>query len=308
MRFMRRFCLKSLINIARMLFAAVFFPLNAHAQSKDGAGNAVALPTAAQRIVTLAPHATELVFAAGAGSKVVAVSEYSDYPAAAQALPKVASAGTVDIERVVALRPDLVVSWASGVAPSAHAQLRKLGIAVFESEPRTLAALADEIETLAQLAGTRAAAQLQIDALRQRIAQLSERGRAPRTPPVRVFHQIWERPLMTVNGQHIMSDAIKTCGGENIFGTAPALTPTVSAEAVIGRDPQLISTGVAANESKNTDPLAQWRGMRALSATRNQAFLVLNADKFSRASPRMLDEVARLCDAIDAVRTKSGPQ
>jgi iron complex transport system substrate-binding protein len=276
------------------------------AQVKDGRGQPVALKTAAQRIVTLSPHAAELVFAAGAGSKLLGVSDYSDYPLAAKALPKVASAGTVDIERVLAMKPDLVVSWASGVSPAAHAQLRKLGIALFESEPPTLHAIADEIASLATLAGTLPAAQTSIDALRAEIIRMQRqtKAKAGGAPPVRVFHQIWERPLMTVNGQHIMSDAITLCGGANIFAQVAALTPTVTLESVIQRDPQLISAGASAAETKSSDPLAQWRGLPGLSAAKNQAFLMLDADKFSRATPRMMEEVARLCAAIDQVRTK----
>ncbi|MGL4574289.1 MAG: cobalamin-binding protein [Burkholderiaceae bacterium] len=275
------------------------------AQVKDGIGQTVALKGVAQRIVTLSPHATELVFAAGAGSKLVGVSEYSDYPAAAKTLPKVAAAGTVDIERVLAMKPDLVVSWASGVSPAARAQLRKLGIALFESEPRTLRAIADEITALATLAGTLPAAQSGIDALRAEITRMQQQtaAKARGAAPVRVFHQIWERPLMTVNGQHIMSDAVTLCGGVNIFAQVAALTPTVTLESVIQRDPQLISAGASAAETKSSDPLAQWRGLPGLSAAKNQAFLILDADKFSRATPRMMEEVARLCAAIDQART-----
>jgi iron complex transport system substrate-binding protein len=304
MRFFKHFCFKKLMDIAYVFLLAVFFHGAALAQVRDGAGHALLLVNPAQRIVTLSPHATELVFAAGAGSKLVGVAEYSDYPEAAKKIPRVAAAGTVDIERIVALKPDLIVSWSSGVAPAAHAQIRKLGIAVFESEPRTLNSVADEIAALAQLASTGAAVQDSVSTLRARIATLAQRARAANQPRVRVFHQIWERPLMTINGQHIMSDAITQCGGENIFNAAPALTPTVSIEAVIARDPQLISTGVAAGETKNSDPLAQWRRVPTLSATRNNALLILNADKFSRASPRMLDEVERLCQAIEALRGK----
>lgn len=276
------------------------------AQIKDGIGQTVALKSAAKRIVTLSPHATELVFAAGAGSKLVGVSEYSDYPAAAKALPKVAAAGTVDIERVLAMKPDLVVSWASGVSPAAHAQLRKLGIALFESEPRTLRAIADEIASIAALAGTLPAAQAGIDALRTEIASMQQRvaTRASSAPPVRVFHQIWERPLMTVNGQHIMSDAIKLCGGVNVFDKVATLTPTVTLESVVKHDPQLISAGASSAETKSADPLAQWRSMPGLSAAKHQAFLILDADKFSRATPRMMQEVARMCTAIEQVRAK----
>jgi iron complex transport system substrate-binding protein len=307
MRFFRHFCRKTRMDIACTAFAFLLCAAPGIAQVKDGAGQKIVLKATALRIVTLSPHATELVYAAGAGSKLVGVSDYSDYPAAAKALPKVAAASTVDIERVLALKPDLIVSWASGVSPAAHAQLRKLDIALFESEPRTLRAIADEIASIAALAGTLPAAQAVIDALRAEIARTQQQAaaKAGSAPPVRVFHQIWERPLMTVNGQHIMSDAIKLCGGANVFADVSTLTPTVTLESVIQRDPQLISAGASAAETKSSDPLAQWRAMPGLSAAKNQAFLILDADKFSRASPRMMQEVTRLCAAIEQVRMRA---
>jgi iron complex transport system substrate-binding protein len=301
MRLFRHFSLNKRMNTALITFIVGLFPAVVLAQMQDGAGHRITLATPAQRIVTLAPHATELTFFAGAQNKLVGVAQYSDFPAQAANLPKVAAAGTVDIERIIALKPDLVVSWASGVPPAAHAQLRALGIAVFESEPRTLAAIADEIDALAQLTGTAAAAKEHSTALRTRLARLQQAATAAqssgRGAPVQVFHQIWERPLMTINGQHIMSDAIRICGGQNIFSPLTALTATVSTEAVIARNPQLISTGVAAQE-KPGDPLAQWRTMPGLRAAQNKAFLLLDANKFSRATPRMLDEVEKLCAAI----------
>jgi iron complex transport system substrate-binding protein len=304
MWFLRHFCFKTRVDIALLLITALSVATAANAQVRDGMGQAVTLARPAQRIVTLSPHATELVFAAGAGAQVVGVSDYSDYPPQAVALPKVASAGTVDIERVLALKPDLIVSWASGVSPAAHAQLRKLGIAVFESEPRTLNAIADEVAAIAQLAGTSSTAQPGVAALRAQIVRLRENAaqNARGKPPVRVFHQIWERPLMTVNGQHIMSDAITLCGGVNVFAAVKTLTPTVTFESVVALDPQVISTGSAEVADKRADPLAQWRAMPGLAATKHKGFAVLDSNKFARATPRMLEEVARLCAVIGAAQ------
>src|SRR3990170_7111763 len=181
----------------------------------DSDGRRVQLDGPAQRIVSLAPHVTEQLFAAGAGSKIVGASEYSDYPEEAKNLPRVASSGTVNLEMVLALKPDLVVAWRLEATAAALRRLESLGVPVFYSEPRSLAQIPEAIEALGELAGTLATAKPLAGTLREELARLDAEYGARRR--ITVFYQISERPLMTIGGGQFVSDAIHLCGGRNIF-------------------------------------------------------------------------------------------
>src|SRR5688572_28830099 len=201
----------------------------------DSEGRRISLERPAQRIVSLAPHATERLFAAGAGAKLVAVSEYSDYPEAATRLPRVAGSGSVDLEKVLALKPDLVVAWRLEATAASLARLEALGLAVFYSEPRRLAQIPDGIEALGELSGTGATARRLAASLREELKRLESDYRSRR--PVTVFYQISERPLMTLGGRQFVSDAIELCGGRNVFADSALMAPQVNIESVLAADP-----------------------------------------------------------------------
>ncbi len=269
-------------------------PVLAEVSALDDSGRRISLPSPATRIVSLAPHLTELLFAAGAGAKVVGVSEHSDYPPAAAGLPSVGSSQRIDIERVLALRPDLVVGWQSGNNAAQLERFRKLGLPVFTSEPRQLEAVAATLERLGTLADTvqgRAAAasfRLDLQRLRERYAQRR---------PVSVFYQIWPSPLMTLNDAHIVSEAIRLCGGVNVFGGLRPLAPTVSREAVISADPELI---IASDEPAQA--LDGWQSFGQMRAVRDRRLVRVDGSLMNRAGPRMLEATRILCAQIDEVR------
>jgi len=263
---------------------------------QDDAQHSVSLPQPARRIVSLAPHATELLFAAGAGPYVVGVSDYSDYPPAAARLPAVGSSSALDIERIASLKPDLVVAWSSGNSASQLAKLRALGIPVFESEPRQLETIASSLQRLGQLAGVQDSGTAAAKAFNARLAQLA--ASYQRRPPVRVFYQIWQQPLMTLNGSHMVSSVIHLCGGENIFGQLPQLAPTVSTEAVLSANPEVIF----AADGGNT-PDSGWRRFPKLAAVAGDNLFTLTPNWMSRPGPRILDGAAELCQKLDLARS-----
>ncbi|NNG12071.1 MAG: cobalamin-binding protein, partial [Halobacteria archaeon] len=207
----------------------------------DDAGSRLVFEQPAQRIVSLAPHITELLFAAGAGEAVVGVSEYSDYPAAAAGLPRISGGNGLDLEAIVGLQPDLVIAWQSGNPPHQVRRLQQLGLQVFVSEPRRLEDVVTSLERFGRLAGSPARAHEQANVFRQRHAALIQRY--ARRATVSVFYSIWQRPLMTVNGEHLISDIIRLCGGRNVFAALPGLAPQISVEAVLVADPQVIIAG-----------------------------------------------------------------
>ncbi len=284
-----------------MLMIAVLFttPLaQAAVSAVDDSGREVRLDQPARRIVSLAPHVTELLFSAGAGDRIAGVVEYSDYPPAAKKLPRVGAYNAVDMERILALRPDLVVAWASGNPAALIEQLRGLGLTVFLSEPRELEDVASNLERLGRLAGTRATAQAAAGAFRRRLQALRARygGRAP----VSVFYQIWHRPLMTVNGEHLISKVIRLCGGRNVFADLPALVPKPGMEAVLAADPQAIVAGV--REPGDDSWQADWRRWPQLRAVREGHLISVPADLLQRHTLRILDGAEQLCKALDEVR------
>ena len=263
----------------------------------DDTGRRVSLPAPAQRVAALAPNLVEQLYAIGAGARLVAASEYADYPEAARALPRVAVAGAIDLERLVAAKPDLVVAWGGGTSPAQLAALASLGVPVYVAEATTLDAVATSMERLGVLTAAPDAAAA---AARYRADLAALRQRHAGAKPVRVFYQAWPTPLITLGGRHVISEAIALCGGRNVFAALEGLAPTVSTEAVLAADPQLI---VAAEpQARASGALEAWRRYPQIAAVRSGSLVTLDADRLTRAGPRLPAEIARLCAAIDRVR------
>lgn len=281
-----------------LMLAAI--PAHAGVSVTDDAGRRVMLPAPAQRIVSLAPHVTELLYAAGAGGKLVGAVEYSDYPTAAKALPRVGSSSAVDIEAVAALKPDLVVAWQSSTRAAQYGQLDRLGIPVFVSEPRTLDDIPRTLELLGRLAGTSKDADAAAHDFRTRRDRLA--ARYVSRPPVSVFYQIWDRPPMTVNGQHLISAVMALCGGRNVFADLAILAPTVTEEAVLAAAPEvIIASGMA---DARPEWLDAWRRWRSLPAVARDNLFFIPPEQLQRNTPRVLDGAAQMCEQLEQARAK----
>ena len=266
----------------------------------DDAGHTVRLPVPARRIVSLAPHLTELLFAAGAGDQVVGVAAFSDFPEAARGLPLVGDSAQLDLERIVALRPDLIVLWGSGTPARQQDRLARLGVPVFASEVRRFEDIASTLRRLGALAGTAAAAAVRAEAFEHELARL-RREYAGR-PTLSAAYQIWPRPLMTVNGQHLISQALETCGARNVFAALGPLVPTLDPEAVVAADPDVIVAGRGPRDGP--DVLATWRRLPALRATREGRLFTVDPDTLHRASDRVLEGTRSLCAQLDRARPR----
>jgi iron complex transport system substrate-binding protein len=266
----------------------------------DDTGARVTLARPAQRVIAMAPHATELLFAAGGGKRIVGAMNYSDYPAEAKSIPLVGSDNQIDIERVVALKPDLLVVWQSGNTARQIEQLARLGIPVFHSEPRRLEQVATSIERFGTLMGTEARAQAAAASYRAQIAGLAQRyGHAA---PVRVFYQVWDRPLYTLNDQQIVSDAIRTCGGQNVFGKLSVIAPQVGVEAVLQQDPEAI---VAGDEHAPGDRGVNiWKPYASITAVRRGNLFTVDGELLTRPGPRVALGTAQLCEKLDSARRR----
>lgn len=266
----------------------------------DDFGRAVRIAAPARRIVSLSPHLTELLFAAGAGARVVAVVMHSDYPDAARRLPNVGAEGAFSLEAILAARPDLVVAWPSASSQPTIERLAALGVPVFRSEPRELEDIARTLETLGRLAGVQQAAGHAALAFRQRAARLAKHY-ADR-PPVRIAYLIWNRPLMTLAGGQIVTKAMRLCGGENVFADLSTLAPVIDHEALLRADPEAI---LASGLGEELPPwVADLRALTSLTAVRRGNLLAVPEDLLQRQTPRILDGAERLCRLLETVRMR----
>ncbi len=255
----------------------------------DDYGNRVSLPSPATRIVSLAPHLTELLYAAGAGPKVVGAVAFSDFPPEARALPRVGNDALIDLEAVLALRPDLIVAWPNPGTVRAVNRLAELQLAVFRSEPRELEDIAGTISRLGILLGTELQADRAAAGFRARASVLQKRysGR----PAVRVFYEVWDRPLITVNGDHVISKVIRLCGGENVFASLPGIAPQIDREAVLRANPKVIVGSDAIS-------LDDWKAYPVTTHLHR-----IPAALIERHTPRILEGAERLCGILEGVRT-----
>lgn len=265
----------------------------------DDRGRGITLAAPAQRIIALAPNITELAFAAGAGAKLAGVSRFSDYPGAAKTIALVGDAARADLERIVEIKPELVIAWKSGNHVSDVEKLERAGLKVFVVELTRLPDIPRVLRVVGALAGTaveadREAARFEreLDALRKVYAK---------ELPVSVFYQIWHEPLMTVNGEHMISDVISLCGGANIFAGLSALTPVVSKESLLAADPQAIIASVSLEKAK-TGVEQTWQRYPRLNAVKNHHLFYVHPDLIQRQTPRILQGARLICEQLAKAR------
>jgi iron complex transport system substrate-binding protein len=274
---------------------------SAHAELHvtDDAGSVVALVSPARRVISLGPHLTELTYAAGGANAMVGAIRYSDYPAAARALPVVGDAFAIDFERVAQLKPDLVLVWASGLNERHKARLCSLGLKLYESEIRHAQGIPDTLRRLGTLLGHAEAGEASARRFEAQWQTLTERHRGK--APVRVFWQLWDEPLMTVNREHLISQALNACGGVNVFANLALLTPSVSWEAAVAANPQLIAA--AGHPADAAHDFAAWRRLgKSVDAVKRQRLAMIDGDLIGRMGPRFVEGAAALCEAIDKAR------
>jgi len=267
---------------------------------RDDRGVLVRLAAPAERVVALAPNLTELAYAAGAGGRLVGVARFSDYPEAARRVAQVGDAARVDVERIAALEPHLVLAWKSGNQAGDLAKLARLGHVVFVTEPVRLADIPRLLRVIGMLAGTAPAAERAARAFERGIESL--RARHARSRTIRAFYEVWHRPLITVSGGHMISDVIALCGGENVFARTPGLTPTVSLEAVVAARAQAIIGG--ARSGGDADFRREWR-QAPVAVLRSLPAFYVDPDLIQRQTPRILEGARIVCAALETVRTNS---
>ena len=283
----------------KLLWCFLFWTVNALAavSVKDDLGRTVSLSGPAQRVISLAPHATELIYHVGAGSQLVAVTSYSDYPAEAKKLPIVGDFRQIDLERVLAMKPDLVVVWQGGNPQKQLERLKKAGIPVFYSDPRHLKDIPDNMVKLGILTGHEASARKKAGQWTAGMNRLKKQY--GKRQAVRVFYQVSASPIFTLNGSHIVNEAITLCGGKNVFADLSIIAPNVSVESVIAKNPEVI---ISSKGLGTDNGLAMWKRFKTVDAVRYGNLFGINSDWMDRAGPRMLAGTEMLCKRLDESR------
>lgn len=261
----------------------------------DDAKQTITLTKPAQRIITLAPSLTELAFAAGAGDKVVAVSSYSDYPLIAKKLPQVSDASGVSFESLLALKPDLVLAWKSGNRASDLQRIRDFGIPVFAIEIERMNDVPRALRNISLLSGSVSIGERAAAEFEQRIESLVAANSAK--SKVSVFFEISREPLMSVNRDHVISEIIRLCGGENAFADMAPLVFVTPLETLFAKQPDAII--YTSSDTREKMPSPRYRGLRAADAKRVYR---IPADPILRAGPRMAEGAVNVCASLDQAR------
>lgn len=281
----------SLSGFCSLSFAAAF-------QIRDDSGQILHFKQHPQRIISLAPHITEIIFYIDQGEKLVGVDQFSNFPEQTLHTPRIGNSAQLNLEEVLKLKPDLVIAWQSGNTAPQITRLADFGIPIYYSEPKHLHDIHHSILQFGLLTGAQAQAKKQAELFEKKMLafkQQTENNNA--SEKVRVFYQVWQEPLMTLNGEHIVSEVITLCGGENVFSDLNIIAPQINREAVIEANPQLIITG-----EQNSESFTMWQAWPNIEAVKHKQFLTVNADHLVRAGPRILLGAEKICAAIRNIR------
>lgn len=284
-----------------VFYIALFFfasAVKAELVFTDDNGNTISLHKPATRIISLAPHITESLFAAGAGKYIVGVVAYSDYPLAARKIKQIGNYKKLDIEAIAGLQPDLIIAWGSGNDSLQVEQLKKLGLTVYIGDPRKIQDIADTIEDYGRMIDNMREAIEVAQEFRLRYRKIRQKY-ADRTK-LRGFYQVWNKPLITINGQHLITDVMRICGVENMYAGMNQLVPRISVESVIKKDPQIIiASGMGEAKPEWLDDWRKWKNLQAVQY--NNLFFIPPAI-IQRHAPRVLDAAERLCEQAEQAR------
>lgn len=276
-----------------LLSSSIFNPAFAALSVTDDMGKTITLEKPAQRIISLSPGMTELLFEAGGGKKIKGVVSYSDFPKAAKSIPRVGSYNSVDIEKIVALNPDLIVAWESGNPPLQISKLKELGLTVYISEPRNFDDIPKTLNRLGRLMNTEEIAMKAVTRFNTKLKTLEQRYSKKHTKPISVYIQIWNQPLMTINGKHLISRIVEFCNGQNIFHDVTQLTLSLDIETILEKNPDAII--VTREGELGQQWLSRWRQWDFLTAVKNEKLYTANPDHLVRHTPRILQGIEQVC-------------
>ncbi|GAB6070497.1 cobalamin-binding protein [Thiomicrorhabdus hydrogeniphila] len=279
------------VRLASLLLIGLFlFFQNYQAWSADS--------IAKHRIISLSPHLTELVYSAGAGQHLVGVSDYSDFPLQAKNLPSVGNSNAINIEAILALKPDLIIAWQSSSRPQDIAKLKAFGLNVWLTKINTLEDIPKLITKIGEQAGTTYLANQKAKELNLILNQLSLHY--SHKQQITAFYEVWQNPLMTINGKQFISLGMNICGAKNAFADLPTLAAEINTESVIQRNPTVLLIG--GQKAFQNDWKQQWFNYPFLDAVKNQQIYLLNNNLYQRPTARFIENLPNLCKLIDKGR------
>lgn len=283
------------------LFFLVYIQASLAIEVIDDMGTTIFLEKPAQKIISLSPHTTELIYSAGAGAKVVGVDQYSDYPEAVESIARIGDAHHLDIEKILSLQPDLIVAWGSGQSHNRFIrQLIRMKQTVYISSPKEMETIPHTVENLGKLAGTYDYAKQQSQKFRDALKNIINEYHGQST--ITVFYEIWDQPLFTINGEHVMNKVIEICGGKNIFAELPILSPEVSIESVIAVNPEVIIASGTGDEGKRPIWLDNWLQWPTITAVKKNHLYHIPPDFLHRQTFRILQGTRILCEQLQSAR------
>lgn len=288
------------LQVVGIALVCTVFSANAEIVVTDDLGRKVVLEKPARRIVALAPHIVENLYSAGAGDWLVGAVDYCDYPEAAKKIPRVGAISAYSLEAIVALKPDLVVMWNSGLGGKVLPKFLELGLTVYANDPQTLDDIPRSLRDFGVLAGAPEQGEKAAAEFSARLQKLRQNHSARQ--PLSVLYQVWNQPLQTLNNDHIISDIIQLCGGTNAFGDAASIAPIISIESVITRNPDLILASGMGEEKPEW--LDDWKKYTGLTAVKNADLYFVPPDIIQRHTVRILDGAERVCAALAVARGK----
>lgn len=305
---MKRVAMRSLVERCLALIVALAGSVQA-AVHVDDAGRSVEFTRPAQRVITLAPSLTEIVYAVGAGPLLVGTMDTSNHPEAAKLVTRIGDYQRLDVERILSLKPDLILVWHHGNQGRELEQLEAAGLRLFYLEPQRLDDVPKALLRIGALLGRSGQAEQLASTWRGELAALRERY--ARAAPVSVFFQVWSQPLMTLNDRHLISDVIALCGGRNVFGMLPSLVPQLSVESVVAAAPEVMLT---TRESARPEPAWQrdpkhtafdvWQRFSTLPSVKHRWMYTVPGDLLTRPGPRAMEGAKAVCAAFDQVRSE----
>jgi len=283
-----------------IVLSSLFLSIELSAEAfviNDDEGRSVTFTKPAKRIISLSPHATELLFAAGATDQIIATVSFSDYPEQAKRIPRIGGHQKIDIETIIKLNPDIIIAWKSGSQDGQIAKLKELGFKIYYSEPRRFKDIANNIINLGKMLGTTVHATETANKFLKKLNDLKIKYKDRSI--VSVFYQVWNEPLITINKDHIITSIIEFCGGRNIYADVASRAPRIGIESILSANPDAIIIGVS--ETK-TNWNKQWYKWQGLDAVKNNHVFVVNADYMVRQGVRVLKGIETVCDDLNLVR------
>lgn len=261
--------------------------------------NSAAQDHSIQRIIALAPHAVELVFMLGAGDRIVATTEYADFPEAAKKIPRIGGYSGIQIERVLELNPDLIIAWQSGNQAQDIKQMQDLGLPVYLSITKKLDDIPNEMLTLGKKLGLQKIAQMKANEFNQKLSKI--RLDNANKSKVSIFYQLWSEPLRAMAAGSWINEMVMGCGGVNIFNDNALDYPQVSIENVLLAKPEVII--IPSQHGSKIEAGDKWAPWPEIPAVKNKQIYYINGDLLHRFSGRILQGMQKLCDKFDIART-----